>query len=466
MKKIVSTIIFLLILPAVIVAQNFNLKINSNNLPFDSLFLKSFDGKSSFENTIAIRYNSNAILKQKGKLSPGWYKVYGDTVALFDLLISDIKQQSFSVKMSSPDDVIFEGSDENNKYRQYTQQIADYSRRFQELNRTFEDAQKSMPEYMLKTLADTLIAKANRLMEAEFAYKHQLIEENRGLILSSIVQMSLETPPPPQHYYQNQLLLRQYFASHFFDNYPFDDERILHTQAAVMSIKSFAAEAYQIDTHGGDTIMNRILTQAQISPQTYYTFFDNFERIVGTLTSPYWSEDLFLVMLRNALSYDKLEDSRRIRYTAQLDIHSKNRVGMQVPDFKLKMSNGDTTSLYKIESEYLLLYFQNPDCPTCTEVREKLAVNNDLNKALESGKLKLVTVYFEQDEALWNHYLEKKANPKYLHGWEYELKIENDKLFDLRIIPYMFLLDKDKKVIKKDILFNEISDYLHFLKIQ
>ena len=77
----------------------------------------------------------------------------------------------------------------------------------------------------------------------------------------------------------------------------------------------------------------------------------------------------------------------------------------------------------------------------------------------------MVTIYFEDDRALWERYLRDKANPKYIHGWDYQNEINSKNLFDLRIIPYMFLLDKDKVVLKKDMLYNEVSDILNHYKI-
>ena len=108
---------------------------------------------------------------------------------------------------------------------------------------------------------------------------------------------------------------------------------------------------------------------------------------------------------------------------------------------------------------------QNPDCPSCTELREKIALNEDLNRAIDEGKIKLVTIYFETDEALWKRYLQNKANPRYMHGWDFQHTIEEQQLYDLRVIPYLFLLDKDKRVIKKDLPGDEISDYLRRLNL-
>ena len=52
-----------------------------------------------------------------------------------------------------------------------------------------------------------------------------------------------------------------------------------------------------------------------------------------------------------------------------------------------------------------------------------------------------------------------------MHGWDFQHTIEEQQLYDLRVIPYLFLLDKDKRVIKKDLPGDEISDYLRRLNL-
>ena len=99
------------------------------------------------------------------------------------------------------------------------------------------------------------------------------------------------------------------------------------------------------------------------------------------------------------------------------------------------------------------------------QVRARIANYPALNNAIDNGNLKVLTVYFENDKDVWANYLKNDANPHYLHGWNFDQTIENENLYDTRTIPYMFLLDKDKRVIKKDILVNEIEDYIQQLGI-
>jgi len=127
------------------------------------------------------------------------------------------------------------------------------------------------------------------------------------------------------------------------------------------------------------------------------------------------------------------------------------------------MSTGDTTSLYDIQADYLILYFQNPDCPSCIELRNKMESMDHLKEALKSQKVKIITIYFEADDRIWRNYLKTSANPAYLHAWNYNQKIVQDNMFDTRTIPMLILVDKEKKVIKKDLMSNEIEQYIKMI---
>jgi cytochrome oxidase Cu insertion factor (SCO1/SenC/PrrC family) len=188
--------------------------------------------------------------------------------------------------------------------------------------------------------------------------------------------------------------------------------------------------------------------------------------VLGSNISPYKVEHTYIAMLKDALAYPKLDENRKRRYTRELGFVDKNHAGDTVPDFRLVLANGDTTTFYAIESEYTLLYLQHPTCPTCHQVRNRMKGFDKLNRAIESGKLKVVMVYFEDDPKVWDNYIHSsEANPKYLQGWNFDQTIDDKDLFDTRTIPYMFLLDKDKVVIKKDLLVNEIEPYIDYLKI-
>jgi len=40
------------------------------------------------------------------------------------------------------------------------------------------------------------------------------------------------------------------------------------------------------------------------------------------------------------------------------------------------------------------------------------------------------------------------------------VSLKNDEIYDLKAIPTLYLLDKDKKVVLKDVTFNQVENYL------
>lgn len=465
MKKIILLGAFILAIPLATRAQNFILTINTTGITADSIHFQAFVKKKGFHDTIAVPFLSKVTIKHKATLSPGYYKILRDTNLLFDLLISEEKKQSLTVNIDGEGNIVFENSPENANCLAYNKKTKEFMDEYAELDRQYAEGQKSMPQYMLQTLAQNLSAQAEKIAIREEAYKQTVIDANPGTLLASIVAFSKELPKPAPEMYQRRDLIVKHYAEHAFDYYPFEDGRMANTPMFVERMREFGGQLLYISPAISCGLVDEILTKAQANTQNYSAFFRWLEKSFGNLESPYYNEELYLTMLRNAMAYNELEKDLVNHCKSEFNLHNKNLAGQQISDFHVLWSDGTESNLTDVSGEFILLYFQNPDCPTCTEVRGKMAENEDLNKAIASGRLKVVTIYFERDEELWRRYLKEKANPNYLHGWDDKAEIDAGNLYDLRAIPFMFLLDKDKKILKKDLQYNELSDYLKYYRI-
>ena len=443
-----------------IFAQGFSLTVNCQGIKADSIHLQQFDGKKDFSNVLSSVYTKQVTLKQKAILPAGYYRLMADTNYLFTLLISEEKKQQISVTVDFGSSVTFTGSDENQATWAYEQRTNQYGKAHNALYQQFADAQKTMPEYMLQTLAERLQAQDAQISEEEEAYKDSVSQAYVGTMLASIAQFNKELPPAPQHYYQNRNLFRQYYCQHCFDYYPFTDPRMTTTPMTTQRLREFCGNVLYLPPTDAAQAVEGVLTKAQANARTYHFFFDWLSKTFGSQGTPFYNESLYLAMLDNALKYNDLDKDHRTKCETEHKLHTLNLEGTPINNFKVQWSDGTRGTLHDIEAEYLLVYFQNPECPECTMIRGFLAENEELNKAIASGRLKVVTIYFEDDEELWKRYIANEAKAEYLHGWDYSGEIDQNTLFDLRAIPYMFLVNKDKKILKKDLLYNEVSDYL------
>ena len=192
----------------------------------------------------------------------------------------------------------------------------------------------------------------------------------------------------------------------------------------------------------------------------------NNEMVVGMMeaadkmlrdpNSMFRCEELYISMLEAALATD-VEAAYKERYQAHLDKALKNRKGSVATDFSYTTDAGAQGTLHGVEGEYTLLYFFNPDCHDCARVTEVIATSQAVNNLINAKRLCVLALYPDEDMAGWDNH--QGENPKQWITARYTDLSEREK-YDRPAIPNLYLLDKDKKVIFKDGIVEEMIDYL------
>ena len=79
----------------------------------------------------------------------------------------------------------------------------------------------------------------------------------------------------------------------------------------------------------------------------------------------------------------------------------------------------------------------------------------------EEGKYynRLLAVYPDEDKEEWERHLPDFPK-EWINGYDKKLVIKEKNLYDLKAIPTLYLLDKDKKVLLKDATVAQIDQYL------
>ena len=444
-KQILTSSVLLLLALATTAQVNIRIDIRQDKT-YDSIFVRS-DAKLQTKKYLSAPYSSSVTLQDKESLKPGMYQILGDSTFLGVLLIPNEKNQKFVIEIS-PEDLTFVNSKENTDYYVYLNTISKYNERLDSLNVEFKKAQTSLPQYMLKVFVDSLSAQARRINDEMRNYQRRTAAANKGTLMGSVVATSTFLEDPPQEVLKDRFLFNEYYVQHFFDNFTWNDPRIFNTVVVEQKLKEFCNMIYQLDSPQLDTFVVDALNKAKINQTSYEYLFDALENVLVRNISPYKVEHTYIAMLKD----DQFAVFDSIRDT--------------IPNFNIVTAQGDTISIYDIHSDYTLLYLQHPTCPTCHKVRNEMRNYPKLNQAIASGKLKVVMVYFEDDPQVWNNYIHSaEANPNYVQGWNFDQTIDDNDLFDTRTIPYMFLLDENKVVIKKDLLINEIEPYIDYLRI-
>lgn len=120
-------------------------------------------------------------------------------------------------------------------------------------------------------------------------------------------------------------------------------------------------------------------------------------------SAEFFSEELYLPFCRAVASAKKLPGSTKARYAAQLKILENSSLGSTLPDFSFTTPKGETMNFGDLRASRVILFFNDPDCFDCTLAKARLSADYNTNKLIESGLIKVVSIYPDSPSDEWKH---------------------------------------------------------------
>lgn len=183
------------------------------------------------------------------------------------------------------------------------------------------------------------------------------------------------------------------------------------------------------------------------------------EKYLYDPNSPYRDEDLYLPFASGMASSAIVPESRRAVYCYDAEMCSLNRKGTQAADFIFCDRYGKRHSLHGIEAGYTLLFFSNPGCEACRNITAVLESDPVISSMISDRRLAVVNIYIDEDLEQWMRYADSYPE-EWTSGYDPDFMIRTDLLYNVRAIPSLYLLDRDKNVILKDAPENRLFSVL------
>ena len=136
----------------------------------------------------------------------------------------------------------------------------------------------------------------------------------------------------------------------------------------------------------------------------------------------------------------------------------KNRPGMVAADFVYTLASGKQARMSALKAEYTLLFFYDPDCETCTEIKGMMRQSARLKEMVAAGQVKVLTVYPDEDITLWRNRL-GEMDAAWINAYDKGQVLTLEQRYDLSSLPSFYLLDKNKKVLLKDADWREVMQF-------
>jgi hypothetical protein len=189
------------------------------------------------------------------------------------------------------------------------------------------------------------------------------------------------------------------------------------------------------------------------------TMTELMEKYLYDANSPYRNEDYYGAYVSRLAVWDGISPELRGKYAFQVERTSKNKVGTVAADFRFSDKTGKIRTLHGIKAPMTLLFFSNPGCDACMNIINVLKGEPRIAQLIEDGRLAVLNIYIDEDIAAWRSYMPIYPDQWY-NGFDPDLVIRTDDLYDVRAIPSLYLLDENKTVIMKDAPENRLFNAL------
>ena len=242
----------------------------------------------------------------------------------------------------------------------------------------------------------------------------------------------------------------EYMREHYWDKFDFADTTFI---AEIDSARMLTAFAVYAVGYVPDTLaykyMPRLMQRASTSKRMYEYFMWLAQTVLNDPNSHLRSDERYIPVLESIVQSEWLDEYERMPYEFDLEIARQNRINRLANDFKFTLASGKEGRLYQIKADYTLIFISNPGCPMCRDVKEQIIASPMLQELIERGDLKVVVIYPDKDIEAWRDKLDDYPK-SWINGYDAGQRIESERLYDLRAIPALYLLDKDKRVMAKD----------------
>ena len=254
----------------------------------------------------------------------------------------------------------------------------------------------------------------------------------------------------------------EFLANHFWDRYVFDDSlsKNQSPQITEQAWVDYLNLLNGVPLTVAQSALKKLMLKIAAHDKGVLTCFTNLaDKYLYDPNAPTRNEELYIPILEAIYETSVLTKTDKIRPQGRLELARKNRPGAKAIDFTYYTAGERSGSLYGVKAEYTLLFINNPGCHACNEYIAAIKNSAVINTLLTTGCLKILSVYPDEELDEWKRHSSDFPS-EWINGYDKNATIKTRGTYDLKAIPTLYLLNKDKVVLLKDAPLVSIENYL------
>lgn len=437
--------------------RDYKIEITVQGLADSVAYLGYYRGDKRYVlDTTMIDKNGYMMFKDKKVVKTGVYFLYTGSYTM-DFLIDRSLTFSLNTKRETTyPDLVVENCPDNEQFRAFQLVMIDHQQKMKELTSSLDSA---------STMSDTTrVREGMTKLNATNTFKRDsLLEAFGNTYMSQILIMMAKSPELEID--SDSLTLDQkkaqyiYYKDHFFDGIDFSSEGLIRAPNFYGKVKEYIE---RVTFQNPDSIISSIdylLTKCEDNSELFRfwmgTFFQEYQnpKIMGM-------DKVFVHLADNYYLNGKIEwaDSTLLaELEKEMKFQRESQVGLKAPQIYLLDTLDQRTSLYDIKSDYMVLYFYDPDCGHC---KKKTPVLYDLYKKMD-GDFDVMAVTVGTDVKKWKDFIKKFDLQGWINLGDPYYKSNFRVQYNVRSTPQVYIVDKDKKIIAKKLDVEQIESFIN-----
>ena len=478
MRKI---LIAAILLPLISMAQTKKTAVGTNNqgraiqislkpYPKDTkIYLGTNYGNSKvFADSCILNEKSEGVFKSKDKLTPGIYFLVSPKMSiLFDFLVDDLQQFKITADTTDLKNVLITGSKENEMFKNYSQVVNNL---FVELNQIEQNFKTANTEKDSAIFKEAYLVKDKEIKQKRRAY----IAENPGSMMSFLLN-TMEVPEAPSIPIVNgkadSLYPYRYVKDHYWDNIVFNDNRLLRTPFFENKLDDYFKNYISREPDSIISEVQYMLTVAKTGKEIYPFLLFKFTN--KYISPEFMGQDkVFLHIYQNffakgdttLLSEASKKSLRERAYSLMA-----NQLGLPAPILVLNDLNEERFALHNMKATYTFIAFWDPTCSHCKVEIPKL--DSIYKASWIKHDIKVIAVNTNAKEmTLWKEFIKDNKLDQWINAYQTDEDLNKEitegkpttirQLYDVFKTPTFYLLDKDKKIVAKNLSIEQFNDFI------
>ncbi len=449
-------------------AQKCDIDFEISNYENDTLLIAYFYGESQLiKDTLYAQEPGVFNYKSDSMIDPGVYLgIVFPSKDYFQFIVNPEDQEfRLETDIKALQKVKAKGSKDNKLFFRYLEYI---SKKNEEAKKLREEKER----YGLsKAYKDEVVKKLEGMDEDVSSYQKDIIEKNPDFITSLLIKINRDVDVPEFEGSEDSVKMQRYYhyKKHYFDNVDFENKALLFTPDIHNKITKYMDDITAPYPDSINVAIDRVLGMMDEKSEIWRYYVAHFmnkysrSRIIGM-------DAVYVHMAKEYYGKGKtpwVDEKTLIRIMDNAIRMDDVLIGKIAPDITLYKKDETPVRIHDVKSKYLVLYFWKPDCPHCRNSMPDLTQFSTDFKDKGVKVIGICTKLGKKSKLCWDGVKDLDMKKLYLNLADPKNKATMHSEYNIRSTPSVFILDKDKKILMKQVPTNKLGEVMeNIIKIE